>query len=207
MVKKVHFLKCCSWRWSFSFAALGHSKNVIECLSKNIFCCFSGISSDWYPNLDCLKESCRIATSYNWADVDLSSFQGCTQTHSRPYFILGSIPTDKATLFVITKKVNQMFLMFFDQTVMIPPLWALTFEKYPLSLLSPTNKKHCPASETLPLFLVTHTQTCTRRLSRTLPNCLMWIIQLGLDSLTAHYRGQCTKQARATHSCWRRLLL
>lgn len=97
--------------------------------------------------------------------------------------------------------------MFFDQTVMIPALWALTFDKYPLLLLPLTNKNHCPASETLPLFLVAHTQTCTHRLSRTLPNCLMWIIQLDLDSLTAYYRGQRTEQATATHSCWRRLVL
>ncbi|MEQ2304481.1 hypothetical protein AMECASPLE_027421, partial [Ameca splendens] len=42
----------------------------------------SGMSSDWYPNLEWLKESCRIATSYNWADVDLSPFQGNKQTHT-----------------------------------------------------------------------------------------------------------------------------
>lgn len=36
----------------------------------------AGLPSDWYPNLDALKESCRIASSYNWADVDLSPFQG-----------------------------------------------------------------------------------------------------------------------------------
>lgn len=38
--------------------------------------CVTGLLSDWYPNLDALKESCRIASSYNWADVDLSPFQG-----------------------------------------------------------------------------------------------------------------------------------
>lgn len=43
----------------------------------NRFLLFSaGLPSDWYPNLDALKESCRIASSYNWADVDLSPFQG-----------------------------------------------------------------------------------------------------------------------------------
>lgn len=36
----------------------------------------AGLPNDWYPNLDALKESCRIASSYNWADVDLSPFQG-----------------------------------------------------------------------------------------------------------------------------------
>lgn len=40
--------------------------------------CVAGLRSDWYPNLDALKESCRIASSYNWADVDLSPFQGAT---------------------------------------------------------------------------------------------------------------------------------
>lgn len=179
-------------------------KNVIECLFKNIFCCFSGISSDWYPNLDCLKESCRIATSYNWADVDLSPFQGCTLTHNRPYFILGSIPADKKKSYILCHHKESQSNVFnvLWSTVIIPPLWALTFEKYPLSLLSLTNKKHCPASETLPLFLVTHTQTRTHRLSNTLPNCLMWIIQLGLDSLTAHYRGQCTKPHTDIEEGW-----
>lgn len=41
-----------------------------------VFVCVAGLLSDWYPNLDALKESCRIASSYNWADVDLSPFQG-----------------------------------------------------------------------------------------------------------------------------------
>ncbi|XP_036034110.1 forkhead box protein J3 isoform X3 [Onychomys torridus] len=37
--------------------------------------CNSGVSSDWYATLDMLKESCRIASSVNWSDVDLSQFQ------------------------------------------------------------------------------------------------------------------------------------
>lgn len=37
---------------------------------------FIGVSNDWYATLDMLKESCRIATSVNWSDVDLSQFQG-----------------------------------------------------------------------------------------------------------------------------------
>ena len=37
---------------------------------------FIGVSSDWYATLDMLKESCRIASSVNWSDVDLSQFQG-----------------------------------------------------------------------------------------------------------------------------------
>ncbi|XP_051957948.1 forkhead box protein J3-like isoform X1 [Xyrauchen texanus] len=42
--------------------------------------CNAGLPSDWYPNLDALKESCRIASSYNWADVDLSPFQGLKES-------------------------------------------------------------------------------------------------------------------------------
>lgn len=37
---------------------------------------FIGVSNDWYATLDMLKESCRIASSVNWSDVDLSQFQG-----------------------------------------------------------------------------------------------------------------------------------
>uniref|UniRef100_A0A3B3TU97 Forkhead box J3 n=1 Tax=Poecilia latipinna TaxID=48699 RepID=A0A3B3TU97_9TELE len=42
--------------------------------------CNTGLRSEWYPNLDALKESCRIASSYNWADVDLSPFQGLRES-------------------------------------------------------------------------------------------------------------------------------
>ena len=35
-----------------------------------------GQSLDWLQNIDTLKESVRLATSYNWNDVDLSQFQG-----------------------------------------------------------------------------------------------------------------------------------
>lgn len=48
--------------------------------------CVAGLLSDWYPNLDALKESCRIASSYNWADVDLSPFQGAVCGAARPTF-------------------------------------------------------------------------------------------------------------------------
>uniref|UniRef100_A0A672KR10 Forkhead box protein J3-like n=1 Tax=Sinocyclocheilus grahami TaxID=75366 RepID=A0A672KR10_SINGR len=50
--------------------------------------CNTGLPSDWYPNLDALKESCRIASSYNWADVDLSPFQGIIRI---PIYILNSL--------------------------------------------------------------------------------------------------------------------
>ncbi|XP_063049687.1 forkhead box protein J3-like isoform X2 [Engraulis encrasicolus] len=41
---------------------------------------FAGPSSDWFPDLDALKESCKIASSFNWADVDLSPFQGLKES-------------------------------------------------------------------------------------------------------------------------------
>lgn len=52
--------------------------NLLSCnVTDSMLCvCVTGLLSDWYPNLDALKESCRIASSYNWADVDLSPFQG-----------------------------------------------------------------------------------------------------------------------------------
>nr|DBA16376.1 TPA: hypothetical protein GDO54_003772 [Pyxicephalus adspersus] len=34
----------------------------------------------WYSTLDMLKESCRIASSANWSDVDLSQFQGLMES-------------------------------------------------------------------------------------------------------------------------------
>ncbi|XP_045154775.1 forkhead box protein J3 isoform X3 [Echinops telfairi] len=42
--------------------------------------CNSGVSNDWYATLDILKESCRIASSVNWSDVDLSQFQGLMES-------------------------------------------------------------------------------------------------------------------------------
>lgn len=41
---------------------------------------FTGVSNDWYATLDMLKESCRIASSVNWSDVDLSQFQGLMES-------------------------------------------------------------------------------------------------------------------------------
>ena len=40
---------------------------------------FSGTmttQAEWMQNLDSLKESVRLASSYNWNDIDLSHFQG-----------------------------------------------------------------------------------------------------------------------------------
>ncbi|XP_043531607.1 forkhead box protein J3 isoform X6 [Chiloscyllium plagiosum] len=45
--------------------------------------CNIGIPSDWCMNLDTLKESFRIASSFNWSDVDLSQFQGSLYIDSR----------------------------------------------------------------------------------------------------------------------------
>ncbi|XP_067826674.1 forkhead box protein J3 isoform X2 [Heptranchias perlo] len=42
--------------------------------------CNIGIPSDWCMNLDTLKESFRIASSFNWSDVDLSQFQGLMES-------------------------------------------------------------------------------------------------------------------------------
>ncbi|XP_018081557.1 forkhead box protein J3 isoform X3 [Xenopus laevis] len=36
--------------------------------------------ADWLSSLDMLKESCRIASSANWSDVDLSQFQGLMES-------------------------------------------------------------------------------------------------------------------------------
>ncbi|XP_042563472.1 forkhead box protein J3-like [Clupea harengus] len=48
-----------------------HSQQQMPC---------SGPGSDWYSDLDTLKESCKIASSFNWADVDLSPFQGLRES-------------------------------------------------------------------------------------------------------------------------------
>lgn len=53
---------------------------VLFQIACSVCVCVAGLLSDWYPNLDALKESCRIASSYNWADVDLSPFQGWVWT-------------------------------------------------------------------------------------------------------------------------------
>nr|XP_014342709.1 PREDICTED: forkhead box protein J3 [Latimeria chalumnae] len=42
--------------------------------------CNAAAAPDWFANLDVLKESCRIATSFNWSDVDLSQFQGLKES-------------------------------------------------------------------------------------------------------------------------------
>lgn len=78
-------------------------------------CSSSGLSSDWYPNLDWLKESCRIATSYNWADVDLSPFQGLKESMRQAE--LNNWTLDAAQMADLCSSINQ----FFTATGVIPP--------------------------------------------------------------------------------------
>ncbi|XP_051531216.1 forkhead box protein J3-like isoform X3 [Myxocyprinus asiaticus] len=69
--------------------------------------CNTGLPSDWYPNLDALKESCRIASSYNWADVDLSPFQGLKESMRQAELNNWSLePTQMADL---CSSINQFF--------------------------------------------------------------------------------------------------
>ncbi|XP_042337375.1 forkhead box protein J3-like, partial [Plectropomus leopardus] len=76
------------------------------------------MSSDWYPNLDWLKESCRIATSYNWADVDLSPFQGLKESMRQAE--LNNWSLDAAQMADLCSSINQ----FFTATGVIPPQGA-----------------------------------------------------------------------------------
>ncbi|XP_035760294.1 forkhead box protein J3 isoform X1 [Neolamprologus brichardi] len=77
--------------------------------------CNTGLLSDWYPNLDALKESCRIASSYNWADVDLSPFQGLRESMRQAELNNWSLePTQIADL---CSSINQ----FFARTGVIQP--------------------------------------------------------------------------------------
>nr|XP_020471256.1 forkhead box protein J3-like [Monopterus albus] len=78
-------------------------------------CTATGLSSDWYPNLDWLKESCRIATSYNWADVDLSPFQGLKESMRQAE--LNNWSLDAAQMADLCSSINQ----FFTATGVIPP--------------------------------------------------------------------------------------
>ncbi|CAB1314682.1 unnamed protein product [Coregonus sp. 'balchen'] len=81
--------------------------------------CNTGLPSDWYPNLDALKESCRIASSYNWADVDLSPFQGLKESMRQAELNNWSLePTQIADL---CSSINQ----FFTRTGVIQPQGAV----------------------------------------------------------------------------------
>ncbi|CAB1329633.1 unnamed protein product [Coregonus sp. 'balchen'] len=75
----------------------------------------SSLSADWYPNLDWLKERCRIAGSYNWADVDLSPFQGLKESMRQAE--LNNWSLDPAQIADLCSSINQ----FFTRTRVIPP--------------------------------------------------------------------------------------
>ncbi|XP_034029093.1 forkhead box protein J3-like [Thalassophryne amazonica] len=78
----------------------------------------SCLTTDWYPNIDWLKESCRIATSYNWADVDLSPFQGLKESMRQAE--LSNWSLDAAQMADMCSSINQ----FFTATGVIPPQGA-----------------------------------------------------------------------------------
>ncbi|XP_024239557.1 forkhead box protein J3 [Oncorhynchus tshawytscha] len=80
-----------------------------------ITCTNTCLSANWYPNLDWLKESCRIASSYNWADVDLSPFQGLKESMRQAE--LNNWSLDLAQIADLCSSINQ----FFTRTGIIPP--------------------------------------------------------------------------------------
>ncbi|XP_008273976.1 forkhead box protein J3 [Stegastes partitus] len=92
--------------------SLSHQSHTVQ------NCPTTGMSSDWYPNLDWLKESCRIATSYNWADVDLSPFQGLKESMRQAE--LNNWTLDAAQMADLCSSINQ----FFTATGVIPPQGA-----------------------------------------------------------------------------------
>uniref|UniRef100_H2LG94 Forkhead box J3 n=1 Tax=Oryzias latipes TaxID=8090 RepID=H2LG94_ORYLA len=81
--------------------------------------CSTGLLSDWCPNVDALKETCRIASSFNWADVDLSPFQGLKESMRQADLNNWCLePTQIADL---CSSINQ----FFTRTGVIPPQGAV----------------------------------------------------------------------------------
>uniref|UniRef100_A0A3B4YPR2 Forkhead box J3 n=1 Tax=Seriola lalandi dorsalis TaxID=1841481 RepID=A0A3B4YPR2_SERLL len=101
-------------------------------------CPSTGISSDWYPNLDWLKESCRIATSYNWADVDLSPFQGLKESMRQAE--LNNWSLDAAQMADLCSSINQ----FFTATGVIPPQGAPQHPAQPHGAMHPKASHHRP---------------------------------------------------------------
>ncbi|KAF7207982.1 forkhead box protein J3 [Nothobranchius furzeri] len=81
--------------------------------------CNTGLLSDWYQNLDALKESCRIASSYNWADVDLSPFQGLKESMRQAE--LNNWCLDTTQIADLCSSINQ----FFARTGVIQPQGAV----------------------------------------------------------------------------------
>uniref|UniRef100_A0A673AUK9 Forkhead box J3 n=1 Tax=Sphaeramia orbicularis TaxID=375764 RepID=A0A673AUK9_9TELE len=99
-------------------------------------CSTTGMSSDWYPNLDWLKESCRIATSYNWADVDLSPFQGLKESMRQAE--LNNWSLDATQMADLCSSINQ----FFTATGVIPPQGAHPAQ--PHGAMHPKASHHWP---------------------------------------------------------------
>ncbi|XP_062842513.1 forkhead box protein J3 [Trichomycterus rosablanca] len=81
--------------------------------------CSTALPTDWYPNLDALKESCRIASSYNWADVDLSPFQGLRESMRQAE--LNNWSLEPTQLVDLCSSINQ----FFARTGVIQPQGAV----------------------------------------------------------------------------------
>ncbi|XP_020370669.1 forkhead box protein J3 isoform X7 [Rhincodon typus] len=75
--------------------------------------CNIGIPSDWCMNLDTLKESFRIASSFNWSDVDLSQFQGLMESMKQAD--LNNWSLDPVQFADLCSSLNQ----FFTQTGLI----------------------------------------------------------------------------------------
>ncbi|KAM6977757.1 forkhead box protein J3-like [Aplochiton taeniatus] len=99
-----------------SLSHQGHTGQPIQ-ISDDA-CVMAGLSGDWYPNLDWLKESCRIASSYDWADVDLSPFQGLKESMRQAE--LNNWSLDPAQIAELCSSVNH----FFSATGVIPPQGA-----------------------------------------------------------------------------------
>ncbi|XP_053560164.1 forkhead box protein J3-like isoform X2 [Bombina bombina] len=71
--------------------------------------------AEWYSTLDMLKESCRIATSANWSEVDLSQFQGLMESMRQADLKNWSL--DQVQLADLCSSLNK----FFAQTGLIHP--------------------------------------------------------------------------------------
>ncbi|XP_048096497.1 forkhead box protein J3-like [Alosa alosa] len=76
----------------------------------------SGAGSDWVPDLDALKESCKIASSFNWADVDLSPFQGLRDSMRQAE--MNNWDLDPSQIADLCSSINQ----FLSSTGVIPAL-------------------------------------------------------------------------------------
>ncbi|XP_063072087.1 forkhead box protein J3 [Engraulis encrasicolus] len=95
--------------------AMGHPSHTQQ---QQMPC--GNVLGDWYPSsLDALKESCRIASSYNWADVDLSPFQGLKESMRQAE--LSNWTLDSTQIADLCSSINQ----FFSRTGVIPPQGAV----------------------------------------------------------------------------------